>query len=98
MHDGVGTVADGVGRVGGQDDVNGGSPQISMDGGGDPHMGADGGDGRQCKNLVILEASIFLFDEATSQAYCCRVQSMQFMGDGSVSSTACAEPNFLCYF
>jgi hypothetical protein len=47
-------VADGVGRVDGQDDVNGGSPQIGMDGSGDPHMGADGGDGRrqQCKNLV----------------------------------------------
>jgi hypothetical protein len=28
--------------------------QIGMDGGCDPHMGADGGDGRrqQCKNLV----------------------------------------------
>jgi hypothetical protein len=53
-HDGVGSVADGVGRVGGQDDVNGGSPHIGMDGGGDPQMVADGGDGRrqQCKNLV----------------------------------------------
>jgi hypothetical protein len=88
-------VADGVR---GQDDVNGGNPQIGMDSGADPQMGADGGNGRrqECKKLVaaarnrrqkinissivpnntkVILQAIFLYDEATEQAYCCKACS-----------------------
>jgi hypothetical protein len=44
---------DGVGRVGGQEGVDGGNPQMGVDGGGDRHMGTNGGGGgtrQRCKN------------------------------------------------
>jgi hypothetical protein len=63
LHHGVGRMAglgegihmgmDGVGRVGGQEGVDGGYPQMGVDGGGDRHMGTDGGRGgtrQRCKN------------------------------------------------